>query len=59
MATMYLMSLEDRTDLARHQIERVKLGLEHLIGMLDRDDLVEAVTRAASQLQHIGELIGR
>ena len=58
MATMYLMSLEDRVDLARDQIERVMHALLRSVGM-ERQDLEQAVNRAAAQLQSVTELIGR
>ena len=57
MATMYVMNLEDRVDLARNQLDLVILRLRSI---KDRPEEVErAVYAAATQLQHISELIGR
>jgi hypothetical protein len=59
MATMYLMNLEDRVDLARNQLDRVILRLRSVKGEERPEDVEQAVELAATQLQNISELIGR
>jgi hypothetical protein len=60
MAPLYGMNLEDRVDLARNQLDLVILRLKRAVKGRSRPDEVEqAVDSAATQLQHISELIGR
>jgi hypothetical protein len=59
MATMYLMNLEDRVDLARNQLDRVILRLRSVRAQERPEDVEQAVELAATQLQNISELIGR
>jgi hypothetical protein len=60
MAPLYVMNLEDRVDLARNQLDLVILRLRRAVTERSRPDEVEqAVDSAATQLQHISELIGR
>lgn len=60
MAPLYLMNLEDRVDIARNQLDLVIRRLRQAVRELRRPDEVEqAVDSAATQLQHISELIGR
>jgi hypothetical protein len=58
MATMYLMNLEDRVDLARNQLDLVILRLRSVRAQA-REEVERAMEMAASQLQNISELIGR
>jgi transposase-like protein len=59
MATLYVMNLEDRVDIARNQLAQVILRLREAVRERRRPDEVEqAVDSAATQLQHISELIG-
>jgi hypothetical protein len=58
MATMYLMNLEDRVDLARNQLDLVILRLRSVKAQA-REEVERAMEMAASQLQNISELIGR
>ena len=58
MATLYLMNLEDRVDLARNQLDLVILRLRAL--KQDRGEEVDrAVSQATAQLENISELIAR
>ena len=58
MATVYLMNLEDRVDLARNQLGLVILRLREL--KQSRGEEVErAVGLATAQLENISELIAR
>jgi hypothetical protein len=59
MATMYLMSLEDRVELARGQIDRVTIDLKSLLGERRLEDVQQAVNQVTSRLQDIRELIGK
>ena len=60
MSTLYVMSLEDRVDLARDQLDGVILKLRHAVAAPSQSDEVEQLVRATTdQLQHISELIGR
>ena len=59
MATMYVMTLEDRVDLARNQLDLVILKLRAVKEQSRREEVEQAVSLAASQLQTISELIGR
>ncbi len=60
MAPLYVMNLEDRVDIARNQLDLVIRRLRQGADELRRPDEVEqAVNSAATQLQHISELIGR
>jgi hypothetical protein len=58
MATMYLMSLEDRVELARGQLDRVTVNLRSVLGQGRLEDVQLTVSKLASQLQDIRELIG-
>jgi hypothetical protein len=59
MATMYLMNLEDRVDLARNQLDLVILRLRSVKAQARVEEVERAMELAASQLQNISELIGR
>ncbi len=59
MATMYLMNLEDRAELARTQLGLVISRLRAVRVESRPDEVEEAVSLAATQLQQISELIGR
>jgi hypothetical protein len=60
MAPVYVMNLEDRVDIARNQLELVILRLRRAVQERRLPGEVEqAVDSAATQLQHITELIGR
>jgi hypothetical protein len=59
MATMYLMNLEDRVDLARNQLDLVIGRLRSLRTLSPPEEIEQTVSLATSQLQHISELIGR
>jgi hypothetical protein len=60
MAPFYVMSLEDRVDLARNQLDVVIGKLRRAVAEQGRPDEVEQVMHSATaQLQHISELIGR
>ncbi len=59
METLYLMSLEDRVDLARNQLDLVILRLRSVKGQSRPDEIDRTVDMATSQLQHISQLIGR
>lgn len=59
MATMYLMNLEDRVDLARNQLDLVILRLRSVKAQARAEEVERAMEMAASQLQNISELIGR
>jgi hypothetical protein len=58
MATMYVMNLEDRVDLARNQLDLVIMRLR-AVNQARAEEVERAVESAASQLQNISELIGR
>ena len=60
MAPLYVMTLEDRVDIARNQLDLVILRLRRAVTERSRHDEVEqTVDSAATQLEHISELIGR
>ena len=59
MATMYLMDLEDRVDLARHQLDFVIMRLRSVTGQSRPDEIDHVVNLAATHLERIGEMIGR
>jgi hypothetical protein len=59
MATMYLMNLEDRVDLARNQLDLVILRLRSVKAQARAEEVERTMEMAASQLQNISELIGR
>ncbi len=59
MATMYLMNLEDRVDLARNRLDLVILRLRSVKEQRQPEEIERTVDLAAAQLQHISELIGR
>ncbi len=59
MATMYLMNLEDRVDLARNQLDLVILRLRSVKEQRRPEEVERAVNLAATQLEQISELIGR
>lgn len=59
MATMYLMNLEDRAELARNQLDLVIRRLRSVRAQSRPEEVEEAVGLAATQLQQISELIGR
>jgi hypothetical protein len=60
MAPVYVMSLEDRVDLARNQLDAVIRKLRWAAAEQSRLGEVEQVMHSATaQLQHISELIGR
>ncbi len=59
MATMYLMTLEDRAELARNQLDVVISRLRSVRVKSRPAEVEEAVSQVATQLQHISELIGR
>jgi hypothetical protein len=58
MATLYLMNLEDRVDLARNQLNVVILRLRSLKQSC-AEEVERAVGLATAQLESISELIGR
>ncbi len=59
MATMYVMNLEDRVDLARNQLDLVILRLRSVREQNRPEEVERAMHLATTQLQHISELIGR
>jgi hypothetical protein len=59
MATMYLMDLEDRVDLARHQLDFVIMRLRSVTGQSRPDEIDHVVNLAATHLERISEMIGR
>ena len=59
MATMYVMNLEDRVDLARNQLDLVILRLRSVKDRNRPEEVEQVVSLAATQLQNISELIGR
>ncbi len=59
MATMYLMNLEDRVDLARNRLDLVILRLRSVKEQRLPEEIERTVDLAAAQLQNISELIGR
>lgn len=59
MATMYLMNLEDRVDLARHQLDFVIMKLQGVKGQSRLDEIEHVVNLATTHLERISEMIGR
>ncbi len=59
MATMYMVNLEERAAIARHQLELVILRLRTVVGQSRPEDIDRALSAAIGQLEHIGELTGR
>lgn len=59
MATMYVMNLEDRVDLARNQLDLVILRLRSVKERSRSDEIEQEVGLATTQLQRISDLIGR
>jgi hypothetical protein len=60
MAPVYVMSLEDRVDLARNQLDAVIRKLRWAATAQSRPGDAEQVMHSATaQLQNISELIGR
>ncbi len=59
MATMYLMDLKDRVDLARHQLDFVIMRLRSVTGQSRPDEIDHVVNLAATHLERISEMIGR
>ena len=59
MATLYMVNLEERVDIARHQLDLVVLRLRSISGESRPDDIERTLNAATAQLEHIGELIGR
>ncbi len=58
MATLYLMNLEDRVDLARNQLGLVILRLR-AVKQSQGEEVERAVSLATAQLENISELIAR
>ncbi|HYB41282.1 MAG TPA: hypothetical protein VEL75_05895 [Candidatus Methylomirabilis sp.] len=58
MATMYLMTLEDRVALARNQIDLVILRLRSVRRESRPEEVEQAMSLATDQLRNISELIG-
>ena len=59
MATLYMMNLEDRVDLARNQLDLVILRLRSMRERNQPEEVEEMVSFATAKLTHISELIGR
>jgi hypothetical protein len=59
MATMYVMNLEDRVELARNQLDFVILKLQSVKGQNRPDEIEHVVNLATTHLQRISEMIGR
>ena len=59
MATMYLMNLEDRVELARNQLDFVIMRLQSVRGQSRPDEIKRVVDLATTHLQRISEMIGR
>ena len=57
MATMYLMSLEDRVELARNQLDVVILKLRSVKEQSRPDEIRELVSLATTHLERISEII--
>ena len=58
MATVYLMSLEDRVALARNQIDLAILRLRSIGEQSGSVEVEQFISRATHELKQIGELIG-
>src|SRR5215468_2749837 len=59
MATMYLMNLEDRVELARNQLDFVITRLQSVNGQTRLDEIEHVVRLATTHLLRISEMIGR
>jgi hypothetical protein len=59
MATMYLMNLEDRVELARNQLDFVIGRLRSVTGQSRPDEIEDVVGLATAHLLRISEMIGR
>ena len=59
MATMYLMSLEDRAELARHQLDFVIVRLRSITGQSRPEEIDHIVNLAVTHLVRISEMIAR
>ena len=60
MAPFYVMSLEDRVDLARNQLDAVIGKLRRAAaGQSGAGEVTQVVHSATAELQHISDLIGR
>src|SRR5262245_22856276 len=57
VATMYLMSLEDRVELARNQLDLVILKLRSVKEQTGPDEIRELVSLATTHLERISEII--
>jgi hypothetical protein len=57
MATTYLMSLEDRVELARNQLALVILKLRSVKEQSQPDEIWQLVTLATTHLERISEII--
>jgi hypothetical protein len=57
MATMYLMSLEDRVELARNQLDLVILKLRSVKEQSQPDEIRQVVALATTHLERISEII--
>jgi hypothetical protein len=57
MAAMYLMSLEDRVELARNQPDLVILKLRSVKQESRTDEIQQVVSWATTHLERIGEII--
>jgi hypothetical protein len=57
MATMYLMSLEDRLELARNQLDFVIQNLRSVKEQSRPAEIQQLVSFATTKLEHISEII--
>ena len=57
MATMYLMSLEDRVELARNQLDLVILKLRSVKDQSRPDEIQQVVSLTTIHLERISEII--
>ena len=57
MATMYLMSLEDRLELARNQLDFVIQNLRAVKEQSRPAEIQQLVSFATTKLEHISEII--
>ena len=57
MATMYLMSLEERVELARNQLDLVILKLRSVKEQSRPDEIQQVVSLVTTKLERIGEII--
>jgi hypothetical protein len=58
MATVYLMNLQERVELARNQLDLVVLRLQSVKAQGVRTEVARTVDLATRQLEQIRELIG-